>query len=97
MSLGRRAVALSAPPNWREHGTPEPHGEAMAKLTKMPADSAAGLTVRERVLSFCAASGTDWHHVDIPGETVTTMMVKGFIYRDPAGMRRGILAVRGKA
>jgi hypothetical protein len=57
----------------------------MAKLTKMPAEAAAGLTVRERVLLFCAASGTDWQHAGIPGETVTTMMVKGFINRDPAG------------
>jgi hypothetical protein len=57
----------------------------MAKLTKMPADAAAGLTVRERVLLFCAASGTDWQHAGIPGETVTAMMVKGFINRDPVG------------
>jgi hypothetical protein len=31
----------------------------MAKLT-LPNEAAAGLTVRERVLLFCAASGTDW-------------------------------------
>jgi hypothetical protein len=58
----------------------------MAKApSKMPAAAAAGLTTRERLVLFCAASGTDWQHAGIPGETVTTMMVKGFINRDPAG------------
>jgi hypothetical protein len=37
-------------------------------------DAAAGLATRERVLLFCAASGTDWQHASIPGETVTAMM-----------------------
>jgi hypothetical protein len=38
----------------------------MAKLT-LPNEAAAGLTVRERVLLFCAASGTDWRAlVDAP-------------------------------
>jgi hypothetical protein len=34
---------------------------------------------------FCAESGTDWAHAGIPGETVTTMIVKGLIERDAIG------------
>ena len=56
----------------------------MAKLT-LPAETAKGLTVRERVLLFCAASGTDWQHAGIPAETVTAMIVKGLIERNAAG------------
>jgi len=40
----------------------------VAKLT-MPADTTSLLTVRERVLLFCAASGTDWAHAGITGGT----------------------------
>jgi hypothetical protein len=57
----------------------------MAKLTKMPADTAAGLTVSERMLLFCAASATDWRQARVPSETVATMMVKGFVDRDTTG------------
>jgi hypothetical protein len=49
------------------------------------ADAAAGLTVRERLLLFCTASGTDWGHAGVPGKTVTAMMVKGFVNHDTAG------------
>jgi hypothetical protein len=56
----------------------------MAKLT-MPAEAAAGLSVRERVLLFCAASATDWQHTVITGENVTGMVVKGSITRGAAG------------
>jgi hypothetical protein len=50
----------------------------MAKLT-MPTATAAGLSVRERVLLLCVVSGTDWQHAGIPGETVAA------ISRDPIG------------
>ena len=56
----------------------------MAKLT-MPAQVAAGLSARERVLLFCAASGTNWQHAGVTGENVTAMVVKGLITRDAAG------------
>jgi len=56
----------------------------MAKLT-MPAEAAAPLRVSERMLLFCVASNTDWKHPAIPGEIVTTMVVKGLIERDAAG------------
>jgi hypothetical protein len=57
----------------------------MAKLTKMPADAAAALTVSERMLLFCAASATDWRLARVPGEVVATMMVNGFVNRDATG------------
>jgi hypothetical protein len=53
----------------------------MAKLTT-PADTANLLTVRDRLLLFCAASGTDWEHAGITGGTVTAMIVKRLIVRD---------------
>ena len=45
----------------------------------MSTEAAAALRVAER------ASNTDWKHPAIPGETVTTMVVKGLIERDTAG------------
>jgi hypothetical protein len=66
----------------------------MAKLT-MPAEAAKALAVRERVLLFCAASGTDWLHAGVAGETVTAMVVKGLVERDAAGVLA--LTDRGRA
>ena len=37
------------------------------------------LTVRERILLFCVASGTDWQRAGVPGETVVDMIVKGLV------------------
>ena len=60
---------------------------------------AADLTVRERVLLFCAASNTDWEHAGVPGETVTAMVVRGLIERDAGGRldltERGLVTLRG--
>ena len=56
----------------------------MAKLTT-PAETAASLRVSERMLLFCVASNTDWKHTAIPGEIVTTMVVKGLVERDTGG------------
>src|ERR1700730_16714967 len=56
----------------------------MAKLTA-PAETAASLRVSERMLLFCVASNTDWKHTAIPGEIVTTMVVKGLSERDTGG------------
>jgi hypothetical protein len=56
----------------------------MAKLS-IPAEAAAALRVSERMLLFCVASNTDWQHTTIPGEIVTTMVVKGLIERDAGG------------
>jgi hypothetical protein len=55
------------------------------QLTQMPADTAAGLTVRERMVLFCAASDTDWAHARITGEVVAGMLARGLIERDTDG------------
>jgi hypothetical protein len=34
---------------------------------------------------FCVANKTDWEHADVPGETVTAMVVKGLIECDAGG------------
>jgi hypothetical protein len=44
----------------------DPDRNAMAKLT-LPADEAKALSVRERVLLFCIASGTDWQKASVTG------------------------------
>jgi hypothetical protein len=51
--------------------------------------------VAERVPLFCVASNTDWKHSAIPGEIVTTMVVKGLIDRDAGGALS--LTDRGRA
>ena len=56
----------------------------MAKLST-PAEAAAALRVSERMLLFCVGSNTDWKHPAIPGEIVTTTVVKSLIDRDTAG------------
>jgi hypothetical protein len=66
----------------------------MAKLI-IPAEAAKALSVRERMLLFCAASATDWQHAGITGEAVTAMIVKGLISRDAAGVLA--LTDRGRA
>jgi hypothetical protein len=51
----------------------------------MPAEAAKALSVPERLLLFCIASGTDWTKAGTTGETVTAVVVKGLIDRDAAG------------
>jgi hypothetical protein len=69
-------------------------GNAMAKLT-MPTEVADALSVRERLVLFCLATGTDWQNVAGGGETVTGLMVKGLITHDAGGVFA--LADRGRA
>jgi hypothetical protein len=56
----------------------------MAKLTT-PAKTAEMLSVRERVLLFCAASRTDWLQAGVTLDIVTHMLMVGLISRDAAG------------
>jgi hypothetical protein len=49
------------------------------------ADAAPALSIPERVLLFCIASDTDWEHASVTGMTVTAMIVRSLIQRDPAG------------
>jgi hypothetical protein len=46
---------------------------------------AADLSVPERVLLFCIASGTEWERAGITGAVVTFMIVRGLVQRDPVG------------
>jgi hypothetical protein len=57
---------------------------AMAKLTT-PVKTAEMLSVRERVLLFCAASRTDWLQAGVTLDIVTHMLMVGLISRDAAG------------
>jgi hypothetical protein len=66
----------------------------MAKLT-MPAEAAEALSVRERLILFCVASGTDWQYVASGGETITGLVFKGLIERDAGELLS--LTDRGRA
>ena len=46
---------------------------------------AAALSVPERVLLFCVASGTDWERAGITGTMVTATVIRGLIAREPTG------------
>jgi hypothetical protein len=60
-----------------------------------PAEVAAALSVRERVLLFCIASATDWLLARITAETATALLLKGLLQRDTTG--RLSLTDRGRA
>jgi hypothetical protein len=45
----------------------------------------AELSTPERVLLFCVASETEWERSGVTVATVTKMIVRGLIQRDPAG------------
>jgi hypothetical protein len=51
------------------------------RLARPTADVAAALSIPQRALS----SDTDWEHAGITGATVTAMIVRGLVQRDPAG------------
>jgi hypothetical protein len=57
---------------------------------------AAELTVPERMLLFCLASGTDWQAASITHATAQQMMIRGLIERDQ-GATRFALTEQGRA
>jgi hypothetical protein len=59
-----------------------------------PTQDTIALTVRERVLLFCAGSGTDWQRAGIMSETVTALIVRGLLVRNATG--RLTLTDRGR-
>jgi hypothetical protein len=65
------------------------------KAVRKPEGVAPNLTVAERVLLFCIASGTDWQKAGVSGATVTAVVVKGLIERDRAA--RLTLSEQGRA
>jgi hypothetical protein len=56
---------------------------------------AAGLSVPERVLLFCLASGTDWLKVGVPTITVQHLLVRNLIERGDAAQL--VLTEQGRA
>ncbi len=54
-------------------------------MAKPPKPDTTALGVRERMLLFCVASGTDWQRAGVTGETVTALVVRGLIVRDGKG------------
>ena len=54
-------------------------------MAKRPTPAAKALAVQERVLLFCVGSGTDWQRAGVTGETVTALIVTGFLVRDASG------------
>jgi hypothetical protein len=58
-------------------------------MARPQTSAVTALSVRERILLFCIASGTSWQRAGIPEETVTAMTVRGFISRDTSTMSRG--------
>jgi hypothetical protein len=53
------------------------------------------LSVPERVMLFCLASGTDWQRASITGATAQQMMIRGLIERQAAGSF--VLSDQGRA
>jgi hypothetical protein len=56
---------------------------------------AAALTVPERVLLFCLASGTDWQKAGVTHATAQQMMIRGLVERQSAGSY--VLTDQGRA
>jgi hypothetical protein len=64
-------------------------------MAKLPTpDTTIALTVKERVLLFCAGSSTDWQRASVMSETVTALIVRGLIVRNATG--RLTLTDRGR-
>jgi hypothetical protein len=61
----------------------------------MPAEAAKALSVSERLLLLCVASGIDFKHAKIPERVAIEVVVKGLIDRDIGGAL--ILTDRGRA
>jgi hypothetical protein len=55
----------------------------------------ADLSIPKRILLFCVASDTEWERAGVTGATVTSMIVRGLIQRDPLG--RLFLTKQGRA
>jgi hypothetical protein len=78
-----RAAAIRLEARRRTAGDP-------ANVTAVSAET---LSVRERILLFCLASGTRWHRAGVTEHTVLNMVAKGMVDREagaqPSLTRRG--------
>jgi hypothetical protein len=68
----------------------------LSNKSTTPQSIAAELTVPERLLLFCLASGTDWQKAGITQATAQHVMVRGLIERDQ-GATRFVLTDEGRA
>ncbi len=50
--------------------------------TKLAAVAAEALSVQERILLFCLASGTPWRQAGVTERTVMAMVIKGMVERE---------------
>jgi hypothetical protein len=62
-------------------------GRAVGDMSKRPAkaqpdNTAPTLSISERILLFCVASGTDWERAGVTGATITAMVIRDLIERD---------------
>jgi hypothetical protein len=55
-------------------------------IARSPGDVAEDLSVPERILLFCLASGVDWQkNADVTSATVAATALKGLVERDAGG------------
>jgi hypothetical protein len=54
-------------------------------MAKPRTSDTIALTVQERVLLFCAGSGTDWQRAGVMSETVMALIVRGLLVRNATG------------
>jgi len=57
------------------------------RIPRTPADSAARLSVQERLLLFCLASGTDWRRAGVSAAAATQLLVRDLICRETSAAR----------
>jgi hypothetical protein len=83
--LRPRAGRLLQKPRFHaeNHDLTEPHAGGIGSA--LASDIAAELSILERVLLFCLASGTEWAQAGVTGATTTMMLVRGLVGRDRAG------------
>jgi hypothetical protein len=63
---------------------------------RLPESIAVALSVPERLLLFCLASGTDWQKAGITHATAQQMLVRNLIEREKAATRFALTA-QGRA
>ena len=57
------------------------------KVPRTPAETAALLSLQERLFLFCLASGTDWQRAGVNLGAATQLVVRNLVERDPSPAR----------
>jgi hypothetical protein len=79
----RRRARLSEQTTTRTNVAPVVRNTA----PRTPADTAARLSVQERMLLFCLASGTDWQRAGVNVGAATPLVVRNLVERDHSPAR----------